>query len=542
MERQSRASKITNKTPELRVKCSAGISIFTAMRLFFIAAFCLFLLTTTAGQPGFSKWFDFGIAANFHNMVLKGDTLIIAGTTKDTTTNQWGALFVKMDTNGVILDYRLHLDTMDGQFAFNQGYPFISTSDGGYLLAGKLFNRESYFIYKLDVNGDVEFFKEYFEPPDILTLQPRQMLEVSDGYLISTSAQLQNGINDIQLVKINDTGEVLWENFYGKYSKSETVSSIWQEDENTIILGSSKETDEFVELPSLLKCGSNWIFAIDSLGEVKWEWQSEPCEGNRVKGLHRTADGGWIYATRNFEVFNQSNWGAAPTFVKRDSQFNLLWERQVAESYWDANEMTDLRPTPDGNWVGAGTWVMPEPFNPLLTNDYYFYTPGCLYKVTEQGDSLWMRCDTVPMENHTYYHRYGGVAVLPSGSIVAAGGFKEEILGVGNKAWAWVTKVDRNGCMEGPCPITSVGEANAAEAEKALCRIFPNPTKDVLQIKTKNRAELIKLMNMDGQILATWKAPPPIKMIDVSHLAAGIYFVEIRFDGAREMHKIIKMR
>ena len=541
MERQSRTSKITNKTPALRVKCSAGVSIFTVMRLFFIAAFCLFLLTTTAGQPGFSKWFDFGTEAIFHNILLDGDSLIICGSVWNDETEKLEALFLKMDTLGNVTFFNTYADSLGSHLSFHNGYPLIKTSAGKYLMAGDLLNRSSDFLILWNSMGVAEAFWEYPYSANIMTSFIYDILEVSDGYLLFSTKQLENFRLDVWATKIDFNGDVIWENSYGEYSIDEAIGSIWQEDENTIVLGSSKETDEFVELPSLLKCGSNWIFAIDSLGEVKWEWQSEPCEGNRVKGLHRTADGGWIYATRNFEVFNQSNWGAVPTFVKRDSQFNLLWERQVAESYWDANEMTDLRPTPDGNWVGAGIWVMPEPFNPLIANDS-FYTPGCLYKVTEQGDSLWMRCDTVPMENHTYHHRYGGVAVLPSGSIVAAGGFKEEIWGVGNKAWAWVTKVDRDGCMEGPCPVTSVGEANAAEAEKALCRIFPNPTKDVLQIKTKSRAELIKLMNMDGQILATWKAPPPDKMIDVSHLAAGIYFVEIRFDDTREMHKIIKMR
>lgn len=513
---------------------------FIGMRLFFITAFYLSLLTTTASQPGFSNWFDFGLAANFHNMVLKDDTLIIAGTSKDLATEQWGALFVKMDTNGMVLDYRLHLDTMDGQFAFNQGYPFISTSDGGYLLAGKVFNRESYFIYKLDVDGDIEFFKEYYEPPDILTLQPQQMLEVLDGYLIITSAQLQNGLRDIQVLKINDAGEVEWEQLYGEYAQGETVGSIWQEDENTIVLGCWKSTDQHVSPPSLLKCGSNWFFAIDSLGNIKWEWQSEPCEGDNVIGLHRTVDGGWMYATRQFEVFNQSNWGAAPKFVKRDSQFNLLWERQVAESYWDMNEIIDLKPTPDGNWVGAGIWVLPEPFNTLLPG--YFYTPGCLYKITEQGDSLWARCDTVPMVNHTRFHRYGGMAVLPSGSIVAAGGFDEQIFDVGNKSWAWVTKVDRHGCMEEPCLITSVDEASATEVENTLCKVYPNPTNGILQIEAKHQIVMIKLVNTDGEILRIWNTPSFIKTIDISHLAEGVYFLEIQIENKKEIQKIIKMR
>jgi len=510
---------------------------FTVMRLFFLLVLYVLTVNASTGQPGFSKWFDFGSAANFHNMVLKGDTLIIAGTSKDLSANQWGALFVKMDTNGMVLDYRLYLDTMDGQFAFDQGYPFITTSDGGYLLAGKVFNRESYFIYKLDLNGNVEFFKEYYEPPDILTILPQQIIEVGNGYLVCNLAQLQNGSNDVQITKIDDAGEVVWEQLYGEYPKGEVVGSIWQEDENTIVLGCWKSTDQFVNLPSPLKCGSNWIFAIDSLGNIKWEWQSEPCEGDNVKGLHRTADGGWIYATRHLAVFNQSNWGAAPKFVKRDSQFNLLWERQVAESYWDMNKMIDLKPTPDGNWAGVGIWVLPEPFNSLLPG--YFYTPGCLYKITEQGDSLWVRCDTVALENHTLFHRYGGMVVLPSGSIVAAGGFKEEIFGVGDKAWAWVVKVDKHGCMEEPCIFTGIQDVSPEKNN--VIRIYPNPAKEIVQVETKNKMTTIRLVNTQGELLKEWKPMSGKTAIDISDLIEGIYFMEIQSDNNREIRKIIKI-
>ena len=536
MERQGRTSKIANVAPALCLNMPCRCINCTAMRLLFIIALNYLLLNTTAGQPGFSKWFDFGSAANFHNMVLKEDTLIIAGTSKDLSANQWGALFVKMDTNGLVLDSRLHLDTMDGQFAFDQGYPFITTSDGGYLLVGKVFNRESYFIYKLDLNGDIEFFKEYFEPPDILTILPRQIIEIEDGYLICNNAQLQNGLEDIQVVKINSTGEIVWEQFYGEYSRGELVGSIWQDDEKTIVLGCQKPTDEYVNFPSPLRCQSDWIFAIDSLGGIKWEWLSEPCEGRNIIGLHRTVDGGWIYATQRLEAFDQWNWGSAPKFVKRDSQFNLLWERQVAESYWEANEMIDLKPTPDGNWVGAGLWLLPEPYTPLMPG--YFYSPGCLFKVDEQGNSLWVRCDTAAMENHTLYHRYGGIVVLPSGSIVAAGGFKEQMLGAGSKSWAWVVKVDRLGCMAQPCLITNVTEIKAGLLPQFW--VYPNPSLGQVTfertIEQANTATALILTDITGKVV--WRQQLKegvLKTIwHTSGMPGGIYFYRLIERGGTE--------
>jgi hypothetical protein len=503
-----------------------------------IAGF-LILHGTAVGQPGFSKWFDFGLAANFHNIVLKEDTLFIAGTAKDPATSQWGALFVKMDTNGVIADYRLHLDSLGGQFAFDQGYPFLSTSDGGFLLVGKVFNRESYFLYKLHANGEVGFFKEYTEPPEVRIILPEQILEVKDGYLVFSKKQIENFRLDIYITKIDYQGNIVWENDYGAYNIDETVGSIWQEDDNTIVLGASKATDQHVNFPAPLKCGSSWIFAIDSLGAPKWEWQSAPCEGNIVRGLHRTGDGGWIYATRDFQAFNAANWGAAPTFVKRDSLFNLLWERRVADSYWDSNEMLGLAPTPDGHWVGAGRWVMPEPYNSMLPGD--FFTPACLYKINEQGDSLWSRCDTVSgLEHRTLFHRYGGIVVLPSGSIIGAGGFKEEIIGVGDKPWGWVTKVDGQGCLQAPCEPTSVEEELPSEA--GLCRVYPNPARDWAYLDANRPITGLTLFQTNGQVVKRWGALPENHPIDLSPLPEGVYYLEIWLGMQRVVRRMVKMR
>ncbi len=467
------------------------------MRTLFILVFYFFIISGTTAQPGFSKWFDFGVAANFHNVLLKDDTLILVGSSMDLQANQWGALFVKMDTNGVVLNYRLHVDNHGGQFAFDQGYPLINTSDGGYLLAGKVHNRDSYFIYKLDSDGNIEFFKEYYEPAGVLTILPKQLMAVETGYLIGSSRQLQDGSTDAQITKINAAGEMLWEEAYGAFTKSENIGSFWKEDENTIIIGGIKSTNENVQFPSPLKCQTNWIFAIDSLGSVKWQWQSEPCEGTNTRGLHRTADGGWVFATMHLVAYNQWNWGAAPKFVKRDSQFNLLWERQVAESYWEANEMINIQPTPDGNWVGTGSWVLPEPYTPLLSGDH-FYSPGCLYKLDEQGNKIWVRCDTVVLANGhpTYYNRHGGVIVLPSGSMIAAGGFNEEIGNIG-KSWAWVVKVNGQGCMEEPCLTTGAAEADKP-GDDHLCRIYPNPTGGILHLEAAAEINAIRVCLKNG--------------------------------------------
>ena len=85
--------------------------------------------------------------------------------------------------------------------------------------------------------------------------------------------------------------------------------------------------------------------------------------------------------------------GLRPKLIHRDSNFNLKWERYMANSYWESNRIRDLEPSRDGNWIGMGTVLLPEPYDPLAGGGYH--SAGCLYKVTGQGDSVWRACDTV---------------------------------------------------------------------------------------------------------------------------------------------------
>ena len=425
---------------------------------------------------------------------------------KNALNTQWGALFVKMDTAGSILDFRLHLDSQGGQFAFDQGYPLISTPDEGYLMAGNVFDRGTYFIYKLDVSGDIQFFREYTLAPDVRTVRPEQMIALPDGYLVFSTRQMENYRNDIYVTKISLTGEVEWEQAYGLPGRGESVSSVWVENNNTIVIGGKRSTDLYVNPPSQLKCQVNWIFAIDSLGEVAWEWLSEPCAGSIVEGLHRTPDGGWIYATRHAAAFNQWSWGTTPKVVCRDSSFNLLWERQLIDSFWDRSDVHGLEPTPDGGWAIAARCAVPEPYSPL-SPELEDYMAGCLFKINGQGDTLWRRCDTVSLGEIAGAHNYGGLAVLPSGSVVAAGGFKEPIVGVGNKSWAWAVKVGPNGCMEPECLLTSAPEVQAGGAWRA----FPNPGRERIYFERPPAltatSATIRITDATGR--AVWKYAMP---------------------------------
>ncbi|MEM6398446.1 MAG: T9SS type A sorting domain-containing protein [Bacteroidota bacterium] len=500
------------------------MNVHSKIIFFYIWYLCTLPLN---GQPGFSKYFDFGISTDFHNIALVEDTVYLIGSTIDSVEERQGLVFAKLDTNGILIDSRVHLDPDGGQYAFNLTLPLVPVSDGGFLITGGILASNEYFALKLDNSGNVQFLKKYQEPTYSQQVIPWKAIELSNGdFLICSTVNLQNFKNDILVKRVSTTGEPLWEKKYGISGISESIGSLFIDENGHIILGCGRSSDVLVDPQSNVTCPRTWIFAIDGDGIVQWSNVSDPCDGGAPRGLAVTDSGDWIYATFNTAVFNLSNWGRAPKFIKKDSQFNFIWERQVAESYWFGNFIIDIAPTPDGNWIGAGNWVLPPPFNTLISDDDIHYSAGCLYKINGDGDSLWLRADTVLLDSRTTQETYVGLVVLPSGSVIAAGSFFETIPGVGSRLRAWVTKVDANGCMFEDCALTSTLVPESAQTEEVS--LFPNPTSNFITIDAQKPINHIELTDMNGRILRRWPAGEIPPQIDLSAYPAGTYIVYVR--------------
>ena len=87
--------------------------------------------------------------------------LIAIGTSKNIALNQWGTLWVKMDTSGTIIQQNLLLDSLDGFFAFNQNYPLTLDNENNVALVGNILNRSSIFFQKISTNGEQRVFTLY---------------------------------------------------------------------------------------------------------------------------------------------------------------------------------------------------------------------------------------------------------------------------------------------------------------------------------------------------------------------------------------------
>lgn len=105
---------------------------------------------------------------------------------------------------------------------------------------------------------------------------------------------------------------------------------------------------------------------------------------------------------------------------------------------------------------------------------------------------------------------------------------------------------------ENPCSLTyAYGQSedyminvkenlNTNEWANELNKIYPNPVKDILHIKTNNEVKAIKIYNLSGQEIIKLNINKVNPQINISNLNKGIYIVEITTYDGIITQKIIK--
>ena len=430
-------------------------------------------------QSGFIKAYDLekpGLV--FSDMLLFEDTLVVCGLSfpKDPPYKQ-GLLFAKLDTLGNVLSHTLHIDPLGNDYLFAEiPNKMIKVGDGtGYLLLAAIFQTNEALVVKLDNDGAVEWIREY---PDSLTIQDRNkaVVEVPDGFLVGGEKYLYDYQGDIYLMKIDKSGNKVWEKSYAvANNRRDAFENIFKTGENEYIISSS--TGAIQNVPWQQWQNTVKIFAIDSLGNEKWSWESSPSlEELWIKGLQKTDDGGWAYATARGEFEFDGYMKRQAKFMIRDSNFNVVEERLLDDlDIGFYNYLIDLTPISNGGWLGIGI-NHEDVVDPFWAQAHGY---AWMVRIDEAGDTLWTRNDLTFPDTPTYasLQLLHSAVELPSGSISAAGYYQPD--GPGPNLGVLI-KVDKDGCLVNCTPLTLGEYPRRQESE---IKVFPNPARSDITIE-----------------------------------------------------------
>ena len=262
---------------------------------------------------------------------------IITGTIRSITDD---ALLIKTDNSG-----NEQWNRTFGGSGYDYGRAVQQTSDGGYIIVGSTWSdgngNYDIWLIKTDNNGNEQWSKTFGgEQSD----SGNSMLRTSDGgyIIIGSTRSYGSGGVDAWLIKTDNNGNEQWNKTYGGI-ENDDGTSIKQTSDGGFLIGGS--TDSYGKYPSDI-----WIIKINKTGNILWNRTFGGENGEYCYSIQETSDKGFIIVgrTTSFCVGDEDIW-----LIKTDKFGNKQWDRHFGEVGKSANGYS-VHQTIDSGYIITG--------------------------------------------------------------------------------------------------------------------------------------------------------------------------------------------
>ena len=275
-------------------------------------------------------------------------------------TDYW---LIKLDNNGSLL-----WENNYGGSGYDSANAIRETSDGGYVVAGSSTSadgdvggnkgNDDFWIIKIDGTGNLQW-EENIGGSDWDF--PTAIQQTSDnGYVVSGSSGSgdndvsgNNGGNDFWIIKLDDTGALLWEKNYGGSGNDRSYAMQITTDGGYAIAGQSASSDG--DISSNHGGGDYWMIKLDNLGELEWENTYGGIDADWAFSMVQTDDDGYAIAGYSQSIDGDvggNNGGADYWIIKLDNLGGILWERNFGGSMSETPK--SIQQTSDGWFILSG--------------------------------------------------------------------------------------------------------------------------------------------------------------------------------------------
>jgi hypothetical protein len=165
--------------------------------------------------------------------------IAMAGHTSSYLYNSYDFYLIKANMNGDTL-WTKHYGTTEWDFANSMD----TCADGGFIMAGKTYDTGNAFsdilIVKTDTDGNEQWRKTIGGNKDDVA---NSIISIPDGYLVcGTSSTGIHGGSDIYVIKLNISGDIVWEHYDGEQFDDEGTGIFYSSD-NSIIYSGKRRTN-----------------------------------------------------------------------------------------------------------------------------------------------------------------------------------------------------------------------------------------------------------------------------------------------------------
>ncbi len=233
-----------------------------------------------------------------------------------------GSDFIEMPDKGFMICGASASDTIDGQATNNHGF-----YDG--------------WVIRTDSSGNIIWSRQYGgNLGDYL----ESIVRTTDGNFVCTgfsnstdsTFSLNHGANDYWIIKIDTSGNLLWQKIYGGTGNDYAYKVIQSRDGKLVITGNAVSLDgDVVGNHSSPGASDIWVLKLDSAGNIIWNkcFGGSDIEVNR--SIIQTRDNNFVIASSSLsndgDLTNIQGFKGAWIF-KIDSSGNFLWSKQFGSN------------------------------------------------------------------------------------------------------------------------------------------------------------------------------------------------------------------
>ena len=189
---------------------------------------------------------------------------------------------------------------------------------------------------------------------------------------------------DYWAIKLNSSGLREWSNYYGGSFTDTAYDAIQTQDNGYIIIGSSDSTDVDVSNPN---GGYDfWVIKISNTGTLVWEKTFGGSEIDEARAITSSNDGNYLIVgdTRSNDLNISQNAGAADLWViKITPEGSLLWEKTIGGTNFDVGR--SISTTQDNGFLISGSSRSSD--GNLITNKGL--NDAWVLKIDSSGDIEW---------------------------------------------------------------------------------------------------------------------------------------------------------
>jgi len=226
----------------------------------------------------------------------------------------------------------------------DEGYSIQQTSDAGYVMTASTCSYGAggadLWVLKCDSEGEIQWQKTYGGSADECGYSIQQTLD--SGYIVIGSTSTYGaGMNDLWVLKLDNSGKNQWQKTYGQTFSDEGYSIQQTLDGGYIVTG---YIDTHCQCLYAL-----WIMKIDCYGNIIWQKFYGETHHGYVTGVQQTLDGGYIVIG---ETQSYGNGGYDLWVIKLDNAGNCCWQKTYGGT--SDEESYDIRQLSNGGYILVG--------------------------------------------------------------------------------------------------------------------------------------------------------------------------------------------